>query len=136
MRPQEVVELLDLVFFGNVGKLFQEALEVTARREVERVGKIGKAVVVMTASYSIYSILWKNTKVILFMNMGMCIFVSLLEAVGREEVEQVEQLLQVVLQRSSCQQQLVVDLIIVQTPEKLQTRTRKSQTLSRHTYVT
>ena len=41
MRPQEVVELLDLVFFGNVGKLFQEALEVTARREVERVGKIG-----------------------------------------------------------------------------------------------
>lgn len=42
----------------------------------------------------------------------MCVGV-LLEAVGCEEVEQVKQLFQVVLQRGSCQQQLVVDLIVV-----------------------
>lgn len=51
----------------------------------------------------------------------MCVLtLFLLEAVWCEEVEQVKQLLQVVLQRGPCQQQLVVDLIVVQTPEELQ----------------
>lgn len=34
VRSQQVVELLDLVFLGNVSKLFQESLEVTAHRGV------------------------------------------------------------------------------------------------------
>lgn len=49
----------------------------------------------------------------------------LLEAVRCEEVEQVKQLLQVVLQWSSCEQKLVVDLVVVQTPEELETARRK-----------
>lgn len=55
----------------------------------------------------------------------VCVCEVLLEAVRREEVEQVKQLLQVVLERSSCQQQLVVDLIVIQTPEKLETKRGK-----------
>lgn len=52
--------------------------------------------------------------------------VLLPEPLGREEVEQVEKLLQVVLQRSSCQQQLVIDLIVVQAPEKLQRQVKST----------
>lgn len=44
---------------------------------------------------------------------------DLLEALWGEEVKQVEQLLQVVLKRSPSEQQLVVDLIPVENPEKL-----------------
>lgn len=44
---------------------------------------------------------------------------DVLEPLGREEVEQVEQLLQVVLQRGSSQQQLVLQRVVVQDPEKL-----------------
>lgn len=51
-----------------------------------------------------------------------CMRGDLLEAVWCEEVEQVKQLLQVVLERRSSQQQLVVDLVVVQTPEKLKRR--------------
>lgn len=43
----------------------------------------------------------------------------LLEALGGEEVKQMEQLLQVVLQGSSSEQQLVVDLIPVEDSKKL-----------------
>lgn len=46
--------------------------------------------------------------------------VLLPEPLGREEVEQVEKLLQVVLQRSSSQQQFVLQRVVVQNPEKLQ----------------
>lgn len=44
---------------------------------------------------------------------------DLLEALWGEEVKQVEQLLQVVLKRSPSEQQLVVDFIPVENPEKL-----------------
>ena len=44
---------------------------------------------------------------------------DLLEALWGEEVKQVEQLLQVVLKMSPSEQQLVVDLIPVENPEKL-----------------
>lgn len=33
VRPQQIVELLDLVLLGNVSKLFQETLKITAERE-------------------------------------------------------------------------------------------------------
>lgn len=42
-----------------------------------------------------------------------------LEPLGRQEVEQMEQLLQVVLKGSPRQQQLVVDLVAIQDPEEL-----------------
>lgn len=42
------------------------------------------------------------------------------EPLRREEVEQVEKLLQVVLQGGSSQQQLVLQRVVVQHPEKLQ----------------
>lgn len=35
VRPQQVVELLDLVLLGDVGKLLQEAFKVTTQRERE-----------------------------------------------------------------------------------------------------
>lgn len=41
------------------------------------------------------------------------------ESLGREKVEEVEKLLQVVLQRSSCQQQFVLQWVVVQDAEKL-----------------
>lgn len=41
------------------------------------------------------------------------------ESFWREEVEKVEKLLQVVLQRSSCQQQFVLQWVVVQDAEKL-----------------
>lgn len=41
------------------------------------------------------------------------------ESLWREKVEKVEELLQVVLQRSSCQQQLVLQWVVVQDAEKL-----------------
>ena len=47
---------------------------------------------------------------------------SLPEPLRCEEVEQVEKLLQVVLQRSSSQQQLVLQRVVVQHPEKLQNK--------------
>lgn len=44
----------------------------------------------------------------------MCTFLEgILKAVGREEVQQVEELLQVVLQRRPGQQQLVVNLVVI-----------------------
>lgn len=46
-------------------------------------------------------------------------FRSLPEPLRREEVEQVEELLQVVLQGSSGQQQFVLQRVVVQDPEKL-----------------
>lgn len=33
MRPQQVVELLDLVLLGDVGEFLQEAFEVAVRRD-------------------------------------------------------------------------------------------------------
>lgn len=42
------------------------------------------------------------------------------ESLRCEEVEQMEKLLQVVLQRRSGQQQLVLQRVVVQHPEKLQ----------------
>lgn len=42
-----------------------------------------------------------------------------LEPLWSQEVEQVEQLLQVVLKRGPCQQQLVINLVAVQDPEEL-----------------
>ena len=44
---------------------------------------------------------------------------AVLEALWREEVEEVEELLQVVLQRGARQQQLVLDLVAVQHPKEL-----------------
>lgn len=32
--PQQIMQLLDLVFFGDVGKLFQEALQVATKKEL------------------------------------------------------------------------------------------------------
>lgn len=45
--------------------------------------------------------------------------VSQPESFRREKVEKVEKLLQVVLQRSSCQQQFVLQWVVVQDAEKL-----------------
>jgi len=42
----------------------------------------------------------------------------------------VKKLLQVVLEWSSCQQQLVVDLVVVETPEKLEKHTQKKSELN------
>lgn len=54
---------------------------------------------------------------------------SLPEPLRREEVEQVEKLLQVVLQRSSSQQQFVLQRVVVQDPEKLQRRKQRTTCL-------
>ena len=45
--------------------------------------------------------------------------VDSLKRKGVQEVEQVEQLFQVVLQRSPCQEQLGLDVIVTQEPEEL-----------------
>lgn len=49
------------------------------------------------------------------------------EPLRREKVKKVEKLLQVVLQRSSCQQQFVLQRVVVQDPEKLQRSNKKKQ---------
>lgn len=49
------------------------------------------------------------------------------ESLRCEEVEQMEKLLQVVLQRRSGQQQLVLQRVVVQHPEKLQQGGNKEQ---------
>lgn len=45
-----------------------------------------------------------------------------LESLRREEVEQMEELFQVILQRCSGQQQLVLEWVVIQHPEELQRR--------------
>ena len=44
---------------------------------------------------------------------------SLLEVGGREEVQQMKQLLQIILQRRPRQQQLVTNVVALQNPEEL-----------------
>ena len=51
---------------------------------------------------------------------------TLPESLGREEVEQVEQLLQVVLQRSPREEKLVLQGVVVQDPEELGDRGQRS----------
>lgn len=60
-------------------------------------------------------------------------FVLLPEPLRCEEVEQVEKLLQVVLQRSSSQQQFVLQRVVVQHPEKLRTGQTKRNTSTTET---
>jgi len=42
VRPQQVMELLDLILLGDVGELLQEALKVTAQRGGEKGEKLLK----------------------------------------------------------------------------------------------
>lgn len=53
----------------------------------------------------------------------------LLESLRREEVEQMEELFQVILQRCSGQQQLVLERVVIQHPEELQRREEHIQEL-------
>lgn len=46
----------------------------------------------------------------------------LLESLRREKVQQMEELFQVILQRCSGQQQLVLERVVIQHPEELQKR--------------
>ena len=123
---EQVVELLDLVLLRNVGKLLQEAFQVAAQITGH---KIQLQTHILTQTISVQtaqslSICRSGEDVCC---TGWQIAVKqrnteredLLEALRGEEVKQVEQLLQVVLKRSPSEQQLVVDLIPVENPEKL-----------------
>lgn len=104
------MELLNLVLFGDVRKLLQEAVEVTEET-------------LKTKPVNVTCHCPEDKRTAGRVSRARRVSVGvLLEAVRCEEVEQVKQLFQVVLQGSSCQQQLVVDFVVVQAPEKLQRR--------------
>ena len=94
MRSQKVVQLRHLVFLGDVFKLLLKLLQ--------RAGE-GEEIVTSERERE------REREV-----------EDSLESYGIEEVEEVEKLLQVVLQRRARQQQLVLDIVTIQESEKLQ----------------
>lgn len=105
VRTKEIMELLDLVLFRDIGKLLQETFQVTGQVISRR--RRGLASTVL----SCLRCLWERDKAKAWW--------GLLKALRCEKVKQVEELFQVVLKRRPSEQQLVVDLISVQNSEKL-----------------
>lgn len=113
------MQFLNLVLFGYVSELLQEALQVASRHRSKTTHKMRGP----CSDLRLYFL----SQMIFYWNSWCCLsslpppLVShLLKPFWSEEVQKVEELLQVILQWGPCQQQLMIYLIAIEDPEKLE----------------